>query len=141
MRKYRRYTDHPQTTLGFDNERAEEERCKNDKEVSGHVTRKMPEGPEVRKYADALSAILTGRTIHSLTARTKEARKWLAENGALLAGRRMKSVRSHVGVRCLVSSFPVPSGAKSPHFKILLQLSQIKLLHKVSATPARFGLI
>jgi endonuclease VIII len=55
----------------------------------------MPEGPEVRKYADALSAVLTERKIHSLTARTKEARMWLAENGALLAGRRIKSVRSH----------------------------------------------
>lgn len=55
----------------------------------------MPEGPEVRKYADALSKVLTGRNIKSLTARTKDARTWLAENGAHLAGRRIKSVRSH----------------------------------------------
>ena len=55
----------------------------------------MPEGPEVRKYADALNEVLTGRNIKSLTARTREARKWLAENGAHLAGRRIKSVRSH----------------------------------------------
>ena len=55
----------------------------------------MPEGPEVRKYADALNEVLTGRKIKSLTARTKDARKWLAENGAHLAGRRIKSVRSH----------------------------------------------
>ena len=55
----------------------------------------MPEGPEVRKYADALDEVLTGRNIKSLTARTKEARSWLAENGKRLAGRRIKSVRSH----------------------------------------------
>lgn len=55
----------------------------------------MPEGPEVRKYADALNEVLTGRNIESLTARTKDARKWLAENGTQLTGRRIKSVRSH----------------------------------------------
>jgi len=36
----------------------------------------MPEGPEVRKFADALDAALTGRAIVSFEARTKEARKW-----------------------------------------------------------------
>jgi len=55
----------------------------------------MPEGPEVRKYADALNEILSGRNIKSLTARTKDARNWLAENGARLAGRRVNKVRSH----------------------------------------------
>jgi formamidopyrimidine-DNA glycosylase len=55
----------------------------------------MPEGPEVRKYADALDAALTGRAIVSLEARTKDARKWLHENEPRLKGRRVKRVVSH----------------------------------------------
>lgn len=55
----------------------------------------MPEGPEVRKYADALDAVLTGRVIKSLEARTREARAWLKVNGARLQGRRVKRVLSH----------------------------------------------
>jgi formamidopyrimidine-DNA glycosylase len=55
----------------------------------------MPEGPEVRKYADALDAALSGRTIISLEARTKEARKWLQENESRLRGRRVERVVSH----------------------------------------------
>ena len=52
----------------------------------------MPEGPEVRKYADALDAALTGRAIVSLEARTKDARKWLHENEQRLVGRRVERV-------------------------------------------------
>ena len=55
----------------------------------------MPEGPEVRKYADALDAALTGRAITSLEARTKDARKWLHENEQRLVGRRVERVVSH----------------------------------------------
>jgi endonuclease-8 len=55
----------------------------------------MPEGPEVRKYADALQAALSGRTIVSFGARTKEARKWLQENEQRLTGRRVERVVSH----------------------------------------------
>lgn len=55
----------------------------------------MPEGPEVRKYADALEVALTGRAIVSLEARTKEARKWLQENEQRLVGRRVERVVSH----------------------------------------------
>ena len=55
----------------------------------------MPEGPEVRKYADALDAALTGRAIVSFAARTKEARKWLADNEERLRGRRVERVVSH----------------------------------------------
>jgi formamidopyrimidine-DNA glycosylase len=55
----------------------------------------MPEGPEVRKYADALDAALTGRAIVSLEARTKDARKWLHENEQRLVGRRVERVVSH----------------------------------------------
>ena len=55
----------------------------------------MPEGPEVRKYADALDAALSERAIVSLQARTKEARKWLHDNERLLVGRRVERVVSH----------------------------------------------
>src|SRR5919205_1099200 len=55
----------------------------------------MPEGPEVRKYADALDAALTGRAIVSLEARTKEAKKCLQDNEPLLVGRRVERVVSH----------------------------------------------
>jgi len=55
----------------------------------------MPEGPEVRKYADALDAVLKGRTITSLEARTREAKVWLKSNQELLAGRRVLRVTSH----------------------------------------------
>ncbi len=55
----------------------------------------MPEGPEVRKYADALHAALTGRAIVSLEARTRDARKWLQENEQRIIGRRVERVISH----------------------------------------------
>jgi formamidopyrimidine-DNA glycosylase len=55
----------------------------------------MPEGPEVRKYADALDAALTGRAIVSLQARTKDARKWLQDNEPRVVGRRVERVISH----------------------------------------------
>lgn len=55
----------------------------------------MPEGPEVRKYADALTVILTGRVIKSLHARTRAARQWLLENGDRLVGLRILRVISH----------------------------------------------
>jgi endonuclease VIII len=55
----------------------------------------MPEGPEVRKYADALHAALSGRAIVSLQARTKDARKWLQDNESRLIGRRIRRVVSH----------------------------------------------
>lgn len=55
----------------------------------------MPEGPEVRKYADALDKVLSGRVITSLEARTREAREWLKENERLVVGQRVKEVVSH----------------------------------------------
>ena len=55
----------------------------------------MPEGPEVRRYADALDAILSGFIITSLEARTREARAWLRENEGRLAGHRVERVVSH----------------------------------------------
>src|SRR5215203_5726426 len=55
----------------------------------------MPEGPEVRKYADALDKALTGRVIVSFAARTRAARKWLEENEQRIIGRRVERVVSH----------------------------------------------
>src|SRR5215208_6885854 len=55
----------------------------------------MPEGPEVRKYADALDAALSGRPIVSLEARTKQARTWLQDNEQRLRGHRVERVVSH----------------------------------------------
>ena len=55
----------------------------------------MPEGPEVRKYADALDTVLSGRVIVSFEARTKEARHWLQQNEKRLVGRRIERVISH----------------------------------------------
>src|SRR6185295_10054606 len=55
----------------------------------------MPEGPEVRKYADALDAALRTRAIVRLEARTKDARKWLHENEQRIIGRRVQRVVSH----------------------------------------------
>lgn len=55
----------------------------------------MPEGPEVRKYADALDKVLSGRLLTSLEARTRDARAWLKDNEARLIGRRVERVISH----------------------------------------------
>ena len=55
----------------------------------------MPEGPEVRKYADALDQALSGRVILSFEARTKDAREWLKHHEQRLTGRRVERVISH----------------------------------------------
>lgn len=55
----------------------------------------MPEGPEVRKYADALDKVLTGRKIISFMARTRNARKWLEEKSARVIGQHVTRVYSH----------------------------------------------
>ncbi|MEA2204879.1 MAG: endonuclease [Blastocatellia bacterium] len=55
----------------------------------------MPEGPEVRKYADAVNLVLHGRQIVSLQARTRDAKQWLKENEDRLIGRRVLRVVSH----------------------------------------------
>jgi len=54
----------------------------------------MPEGPEVRKYADALDAVLTNKTLTFLTARTVNAKAWLKENASRLEGLRVTRVFS-----------------------------------------------
>ncbi len=55
----------------------------------------MPEGPEVRRYADALDQALSGHRIKSLEARTRDARAWLSEHGDRLINRRVLRVTSH----------------------------------------------
>lgn len=55
----------------------------------------MPEGPEVRKYADALDHVLTGRVISSLEARTRDAKEWLRTNEKRVVGQQVTSVISH----------------------------------------------
>ena len=55
----------------------------------------MPEGPEVRKFADALDEALSGRNVVALEARTKDARRWLEANGQQIIGRRVERVMSH----------------------------------------------
>lgn len=54
----------------------------------------MPEGPEVRRYADSIATVLEGEAIESITARTKQAKAWLQANPDLLIGRRIESVKT-----------------------------------------------
>jgi formamidopyrimidine-DNA glycosylase len=55
----------------------------------------MPEGPEVRRYADALAAVLEGERIASVMARTRGARAWLEARPGALDGRVVERIRSH----------------------------------------------
>lgn len=72
----------------------------------------MPEGPEVRRHADALHAALAGHAVTALTARTKQARAFLAnpDAGHALAGRRVERVWSH-GKHLVGQLGPGPGGA------------------------------
>lgn len=54
----------------------------------------MPEGPEVRKYADDLATALVGKRINLISARTKKAKQWLADNENKLVGRKIVSIKS-----------------------------------------------
>lgn len=54
----------------------------------------MPEGPEVRRYADALAAVLDGERVLDIAARTRNAKMWLQEHREELIGRRIEAVRS-----------------------------------------------
>lgn len=55
----------------------------------------MPEGPEVRKYADSLHLLLANQSITHFSARTSKAKQWLAENVDNLLGRHVVRVVSH----------------------------------------------
>jgi DNA-formamidopyrimidine glycosylase len=54
----------------------------------------MPEGPEVRRFADALNQALTGKPIVSLLARTKTAKAWEKEHPGVLLNKRIERVLS-----------------------------------------------
>ncbi len=54
----------------------------------------MPEGPEVRRFAQRVNTALEGKPIVSLTARTRRAKAWLSEHSGILTGRRIEIVRS-----------------------------------------------
>ena len=55
----------------------------------------MPEGPEVRHYADSIDKALRNRPLREVAARTRAARAWLAEHPHELVGRRVVHVRAH----------------------------------------------
>jgi endonuclease VIII len=55
----------------------------------------MPEGPEVRRYADQIGKVLIGQPIAAFTARTRLARQWLQTHPTELIGRTVLDVRSH----------------------------------------------
>lgn len=55
----------------------------------------MPEGPEVRRYADSIDSALRNRPLREVTARTRAAKTWLLEHPAALQGRRVQAVRAH----------------------------------------------
>ena len=54
----------------------------------------MPEGPEVRRHADALHAALAGKKLAEVSARTKAAKAWLAERPDAFIGQKVLWVRS-----------------------------------------------
>ena len=55
----------------------------------------MPEGPEVRRYADLLDANLAGEKLLDLTTRLKIGKAWLAENKPKIVGQKILQIRSH----------------------------------------------
>lgn len=55
----------------------------------------MPEGPEVRRYADLLHNALAGKHIVEFSARTKNAKAWLAEHGPEISGKRIERIYAH----------------------------------------------
>ena len=55
----------------------------------------MPEGPEVRRYADALAETLKGAPIRTFETRIRTAKAWLADHPDAFEGRRIERIRSH----------------------------------------------
>lgn len=55
----------------------------------------MPEGPEVRRYADLLAANLEEQTLAQLWTRLKIAKAWLAERETEIIGQKILKIRSH----------------------------------------------
>jgi formamidopyrimidine-DNA glycosylase len=55
----------------------------------------MPEGPEVRRYADLLATNLEEQTLIQLWTRLKIAKAWLAERETEIIGQKILKIRSH----------------------------------------------
>jgi DNA-formamidopyrimidine glycosylase len=55
----------------------------------------MPEGPEVRRHADALNTALCEQPVVQISARLRVAKAWLQEHPETLIGRRIERVWSH----------------------------------------------
>lgn len=55
----------------------------------------MPEAPEVRRYADQLSAELAGKKVLELSARTKQARAWLDDHPNALTNKTIERIFAH----------------------------------------------
>jgi formamidopyrimidine-DNA glycosylase len=55
----------------------------------------MPEGPEVRRFANALDQAPGGKPIVSLLARIKTAKVWEKEHPGVLLNKRIERVLSH----------------------------------------------
>jgi hypothetical protein len=55
----------------------------------------MPEGPEVRRHADALNAALRDQPLIEIAVRLRGAKAWLQEHPELLIGRQIERVHSH----------------------------------------------
>ncbi|MDQ4123621.1 MAG: hypothetical protein M3209_19455 [Acidobacteriota bacterium] len=55
----------------------------------------MPEGPEVRRYADLLASNLEEQTLVNLWTRLKIAKAWLAERESEIVGQKILKIRSH----------------------------------------------
>ncbi|MCU0569441.1 MAG: hypothetical protein MUF49_23045 [Oculatellaceae cyanobacterium Prado106] len=55
----------------------------------------MPEGPEVRRFADQLHSVLAHQPIAQLTARTQQAKRWLAAHEEALSDRTIQRVSTH----------------------------------------------
>lgn len=55
----------------------------------------MPEGPEVRRYADLLASNLEEQTLVKLWTRLKIAKAWLAERESEIIGQKILRIRSH----------------------------------------------
>jgi endonuclease-8 len=61
----------------------------------------MPEGPEVRRYADMVGEALTGQVLAGAMARTQQAKAWLQEHAGGLDGQRVQRVHS-IGKNLLI---------------------------------------
>jgi endonuclease-8 len=55
----------------------------------------MPEGPENRKYAEKIAAILEGEKLLDFRGSTKDAKIWLQDHPDAIKGQKVLSVRSH----------------------------------------------